>query len=87
MSTSAASDFGQGVTATSVIVTDDALRVALSDGRELTVPLVWFPRLLGATPQERKDWRLIGGGVGIHWEAIDEDLSVAGLLKGSRAPA
>ena len=58
----------------------DALSVTLSDGRVVSVPLVWFPRLADASPRERSDWRLIGGGIGIHWEAIDEDISVAGLL-------
>lgn len=57
------------------------VRVTLSDGREIAAPLEWFPRLKDATPSQRKHWRLIGGGVGIHWEDIDEDISVAGLLK------
>jgi hypothetical protein len=59
---------------------DDALRVVLADGREIAVPLVWFPRLLNATTEQRKEWRLIGGGIGIHWEPIDEDISVESLL-------
>jgi hypothetical protein len=59
---------------------DDALRVVLADGREIAVPLVWFPRLLNATAEQRKEWRLIGGGIGIHWEPIDEDISVESLL-------
>ncbi|MDQ2806650.1 MAG: DUF2442 domain-containing protein [Chloroflexota bacterium] len=59
----------------------DVLHVRLSDGREIAVPLEWFPRLRDATPEQRADWRLIGRGVGIHWEALDEDLSVAGLLR------
>ena len=63
-----------------VSCTDDALRVVLADGREITVPLVWFPRLLNATPEQRKGWRLIGGGIGIHWEPVDEDISVESLL-------
>ena len=71
--------------ATSVECTDDELIVALSDGRTLSVPLAWFPRLLGATAAERADWRLIGNGEGIHWEALDEDLSVRGLLRGEPA--
>jgi hypothetical protein len=54
--------------------------VHLVDGRTLTVPLEWFPRLRDATPEERADWRLIGCGVGIHWERLDEDISVRGLL-------
>ena len=65
-----------------VTVTDDLLNVELSDGRALSVPLSWFPRLLQATADERARWRLIGGGEGIHWEAIDEDISVEGLLAG-----
>lgn len=63
---------------------DDAFRVALADGRELAVPLVWFPRLLDATPEQRRHWELIGGGEGIHWPDLDEDISVAGLLAGRR---
>lgn len=58
------------------------LHVRLLDGRELSVPLEWFPKLRDATAAQRKRWRLIGRGVGIHWDALDEDLSVAGLLKG-----
>jgi len=66
--------------AASVTVRDDALTVILADGRALSVPTAWFPRLAQATPEQRADWRLIGDGGGIHWEAIDEDISVAGLL-------
>lgn len=68
--------------ALAVTVTQDTLRVDLSDGRTLSVPLAWYPRLLHATAEERKDWRLIGKGRGIHWESIDEDVSVEGLLAG-----
>ena len=71
--------------ATAVECTDDELRVMLTDGRTLSVPLVWFPRLLAATPAQRADWRLVGGGEGIRWESVDEDLSVRGLLRGERA--
>jgi hypothetical protein len=60
--------------------TKDALRVCLADGREVSAPLVWFPRLKAATARQRKNWRLIGGGVGIHWPDVDEDISVDGLL-------
>ena len=67
--------------AVEVSCSNDALMVVLDDGRSISVPLVWFPRLLNATPKERNDWELIGGGVGIHWEAIDEDISVASLLR------
>jgi hypothetical protein len=67
--------------AAEVHCTDDALHVRLLDGREIVVPLEWFPRLRDATPEQRTNWRLIGRGVGIHWEEIDEDLSVVGLLR------
>jgi len=65
-----------------VRVTKDTLSVDLSDGRTISVPLEWFPRLVHATPEERNNWRLIGKGHGIHWEDIDEDISVEGLLAG-----
>jgi hypothetical protein len=58
----------------------DTLTVALSDGRVVSAPLAWFPRLLEATPRQRAGWELIGGGIGLHWEALDEDISVASLL-------
>ena len=66
--------------ASNVGVTDDELVVHLVDGRTVAVPLEWFPRLRDATPEERADWRLIGRGVGIHWERLDKDVSVRGLL-------
>lgn len=66
-----------------VRVTEDTLSVDLSDGRTISVPLAWFPRLVHATPSERNNWRLIGKGHGIHWEDIDEDISVEGLLAGN----
>lgn len=59
---------------------DMALRVSLADGREITVPLIWYPRLFNATAAQRQQWRLIGDGSGIHWEALDEDVSVASML-------
>ncbi len=65
-----------------VAVTDDTLSVDLSDGRTLSVPLAWYPRLVHATTKERNNWRLIGNGQGIHWVDIDEDISVEGLLAG-----
>ena len=65
-----------------VTVSDDLLSVELSDGRAIAVPLPWFPRLVHGTVAERADWSLIGGGQGIHWEALDEDISVEGLLAG-----
>ena len=67
--------------AVEVSCSNDALTVVLDDGRTLTVPLVWFPRLLAATSKQRERWELIGGGIGIHWEEIDEDISVASLLR------
>ncbi len=70
--------------AVDVSCSDDSLTVVLDDGRTVSVPLVWFPRLLAATSQQRKDWESIGGGIGIHWEAIDEDISVASLLQPER---
>jgi hypothetical protein len=60
--------------------TGDTLTVTLSDGRAVSAPLAWFPRLLEATPRQRADWELIGGGIGLHWETVDEDISVASLL-------
>ena len=66
--------------ALSVRCDEEMLRVRLCDGREINVPIEWFPRLRDATPAQRQNWRLIGRGVGIHWEDIDEDISVAGLL-------
>src|SRR3712207_1155769 len=70
-----------------VRVTDAELVVALADGRTLSVPLVWYPRLLNASTEQRNDWELIGDGEGLHWPQIDEDLSAAGLLRGIPAPA
>lgn len=69
-------------TAEDVRIAKDALNVELSDGRTISVPLTWYPRLLHATTGERQNWRLIGRGHGIHWENIDEDVSVEGLLAG-----
>ena len=70
--------------AVDVSCSDDALTVILDDGRTVSVPLVWFPRLLAATSQQRREWEPIGGGIGIHWEAIDEDISIASLLQPER---
>lgn len=66
--------------AVEVSFSKDALHVILADGREISVPLEWSPRLRKATAKQRKNWRLLGGGVGIHWEDVDEDLSVENLL-------
>ena len=68
--------------ANNVSVSEDTLSVDLSDGRSISVPIEWFPRLVHATPEERRKWRLIGNGQGIHWEDIDEDVSIEGLLAG-----
>lgn len=70
------------VSAQNVQVTDEALIVDLSDGRTVSVPLAWFPRLLHGTPEERNKLRLIGDGEGIHWPALDEDISVENLILG-----
>ena len=67
-------------------VTSEDLVVDLTDGRRLLVPLSWFPRLSNATPAQRRNWRFIGEGMGFHWPDVDEDLSVAGLLRGCPAP-
>ena len=67
--------------------TDNTLAVDLFDGRTIIVPLVWYPRLLDATPQQRRNWRISGAGYGLHWPDIDEDLSTEGLLRGAPAAA
>jgi hypothetical protein len=72
--------FAQGVAAS-----DEALVVDLADGRTITLPLAWFPRLAHGTPEERANWRLIGSGAGIHWPELDEDISVESLLTGRRS--
>lgn len=66
--------------AENITVTEDTLQVDLSDRRTISVPLAWYPRLTVASPMERNNWRLIGKGYEIHWEDLDEDISVAGLL-------
>jgi len=65
---------------------EDAFSVDLVDGRTITVPYAWYPRLLHATPEQRAKWQTCGGGFGIHWPDIDEDLSTEGLLRGAPAP-
>jgi hypothetical protein len=71
---------------TDVKFTKDTLSVSLRDGRTITVPLAWYLRLLNASAAERKNWRVAGGGYGIHWPDIDEDLSTEALLRGAPAP-
>ena len=68
-----------------VSFTEDAISVELMDGRIITVPLVWYPRLLHATPKQRESWKICGGGYGLHWEELDEDLSTEGMLRGAPA--
>ena len=72
--------------AVDVSVTDDELTVDLADGRRVSVPLAWYPRLLHATQPQRDTWQLLGDGQGIHWPDLDEDLSVEGLLRGLSSP-
>ena len=67
--------------AVDVSCNNEALHVTLADGREISVPLGWYPRLLDATPKDRNNWQLIGGGLGIHWEDLDEDVTVESLLR------
>jgi hypothetical protein len=69
-----------------VSVSENELTVSLTDGRRISVPLAWFPRLLHATPAQRSHWELLGDGEGIRWPEIDEDLSVAGILRGTPSP-
>jgi hypothetical protein len=66
--------------------TEETISVDLMDGRTITVPLAWYPRLLNATPEQRTKWEVSGGGYGIHWQEIDEDLSTEGMLRGAPAP-
>lgn len=82
-----------GITATradervhTVTFNGDSFTVELKDGRAITTPLAWFPRLLHATPAQRENWRLSGAGYGIHWPDIDEDIATEGLLRGAPAP-
>jgi hypothetical protein len=69
-----------------VRIDDDRITVDLMDGRTIAVPLAWYPRLLNASSAQRKHWEITGGGYGIHWPQIDEDLSTEGLLRGAPAP-
>jgi Protein of unknown function (DUF2442) len=67
-------------------VSDESLSTGLMDGRTITVPLVWYPKLLDGTADQRNHWEICGGGYGIHWPDLDEDLSTEGLLRGAPAP-
>ena len=75
----------QGAQVGDVRFEDDRMSVDLADGRTITVPLSWYPRLEKASPAQRANWRIAGGGLGIHWPDLDEDISVAGLLAGHRS--
>lgn len=70
--------------ATKIWFDNENMWVALADGRQLSIPLLYFPRLLNATPEQRNNYELSGGGTGIHWEEIDEDISVPGLILGNK---
>ena len=80
------SDIKPGERVKNVHITDDSLSVDLMDGRTISVPLTWYPRLLHASDKQRQNWKIAGGGFGIHWPDIDEDLSTEGLLRGAPAP-
>ena len=80
------STLNPGLRVKDVRVTEDELIVGIADGRTVSVPLVWYPRLLHATPEQRARWELAGAGFGIHWPDLDEDLSTEGLLTGAPAP-
>ena len=69
-----------------VTFSEDSLSVSLREGRVISVPLVWYPRLLNATSAQRRNWKIAGEGYGIHWPEVDEDLSTEGLLRGAKAP-
>jgi hypothetical protein len=72
--------------ASGVIFSTETLSVSLMDGRTISVPLAWYPKLLHASPEQRSCWKIAGGGYGIHWPELDEDLSTEGLLRGAPAP-
>jgi hypothetical protein len=78
---------GADIRVRDVTISEDELSVALMDGRTITVPLAWYPRLEAATAAQRSHWEVAGAGYGIHWPDLDEDLSTEGLLAGARAPA
>jgi len=83
----AGSEIKPGELVKDVRLDDDTLSVDLADGRTITVPYAWYPRLLHATAKQRTNWQISGGGYGIHWPDIDEDLSTEGLLRGAPAAA
>lgn len=73
------------ITVQNVDVSENDINVYLNDGRKLSVPIAWFPRLLNSTTKERNNWRLIAGGEGIHWPNLDEDISVENLIMGKQS--
>ena len=75
----------QEVSTQNIMITEATLTVELTDGRSISVPLTWYPRLLHGTQMERNNWRLIGNGEGIHWPELDEDISVENLVLGRRS--
>jgi hypothetical protein len=75
----------RGALARGISVSDDELVADLADGRTIAAPLAWFPRLAHGTPAERANWRFVGGGAGIHWPELDEDISVESLLAGRKS--
>jgi len=77
---------GADIRVRAITVSEDELAVALMDGRTITAPLAWYPRLAAATPGQRAHWEIAGAGYGIHWPELDEDLRTEGLLAGARAP-
>jgi hypothetical protein len=77
---------GADIRVRSITISKDELSVALMDGRTITAPLAWYPRLEAATAAQRAHWEMAGAGYGIHWPELDEDLSTEGLLAGARAP-
>jgi hypothetical protein len=79
------SDLNPGERIVDVRVDEHTLSADLADGRTITVPLAWFPRLFHASPEARSNWQIAGGGFGIHWPDVDEDLSAQGLLRGAPA--
>lgn len=81
ISSSRVNDIEFNASAVDVEIDEDALRIRLADGREISAPLAYFPRLLNATNEQRSKWRIMGGGYGINWEELDEDISVRGLLR------
>ncbi len=81
-----ASSNSAGARVSNVQFSADSIRVDLADGRTISAPLAWYPRLLNASDAERANWEVAGGGYGMHWPSIDEDLSVEGLLRGAPSP-